>query len=422
MKTFDLQKYLSYEFAVTVLALSFCIGPLTASLSELLHFYYSSLYTAATMYLPLLFSLTVFAAINHKAGEPLLNAKGVILLGFLCGFWLINYFYEINHVSRSSLSVYDGKRMWFFVHGVLLSGLIGLHAPKDPRRFIRRFLISFCIISTTASLSYLLTYRPGESFERLLGERALGAGLVGCYGVASCLSLLYLHMTDGPRFSGRLLVALTGAILIDVAAIALSATRGAALCALASVIVFAWMARRSKPLLPTVAFLVLPFICLVPVVKPYMPEATMKRLMMQEHGFGLRFELSRTMLDLLIEHPCGRVLGYENTKLRMDYSHNAFLQYVGEAGLLQTTPVLLVLLYGVARNLVRHRADLHVRALALFGLPVLIESFSAGSAYDSLLWFLLFFLFSLRRDPQGATQSSYAMGSAYAATPAWNAA
>ncbi len=422
MKTLNLQKCLSYESGAVVLALSFCIGPLTASLSELLHFYYSSLYTAATMYLPLLFSLGVFVAINHKAGTPLLNAKGVILLGFVCGFWLINYLWETSHVSQSSLSVYDGKRIWFFVHGVLLSGLVGLSVLREPRRFIRCFLISFCIISTAASIAYLLTYRPGESFERLLGERALGAGLVGCYGVASCLSLLYLHMTDSSRFSGRLLVALTGAILIDIAAIALSATRGAMLCALASIVAFAWIARRSKALLPTVAFLILPFICLAPLAKPYMPEATMKRLMMKEHGFGLRFELSRTMLDLLVEHPCGRVLGYENTKLLMDYSHNAFLQYVGEAGLLQTGPALLILLYGVARNLVRHRADLHVRALALFGLPVLIESFSAGSAYDSLLWFLLFFLFSLSEVPEGATQSSYATGSACATAPAWNAA
>lgn len=398
MKTLDLHRYLSYEAAVTALVLSFCTSALNSSLSELLHFQYSSLYTAASIYLPVLLSLGIFLAVNRKMGAPLLDAKGVILLLFLCGFWLINYFHEISHVPSSSLSDYDRKRIWFFVHGVLLSGLVGLHAPKDPGRFIRCFLTSFCIISTMTSLSYILTYRVGENFTRLLGERALGAGLVACFGVGSCLSLLFLHMAGSRRPSGRLLVALVGALLIHAAAIALSATRGAALSSLVSVIVFAWMARRSKPLLPTLAFLLLPFIGLVIFAKPYVPEATLRRLMMKEYGVGLRYELSRTMLDMLIEHPCGRVFGYENTRLAMNYSHNAFLQYIGEAGLLQMVPVMLVLLYGVVRSLIRHRADVHVQALALFGLPVLIESFSAGSAYDSLLWFCVFFVLSLRGD------------------------
>jgi len=398
MKTFDLRRYLSYEVAITVLVLSFCMSALNSSLSELLHFQYSSLYTAASMYLPVLFSLGIFLTANRKAGVPLLDAKGLILLLFLCGFWLINYFHEIGHVPSGSLSEYDQKRIWFFIQGVLLSGLVGLHAPKDSRHFIRCLLISFCIISAIASLSYLLTYRPGEDFVRLLGERALGAGLVACLGVGSCLALLLLHILGGRRLSGRLLVALVGGVLIHVAAIALSATRGAALGALASVTMFVWTARRSKALLPTLTLLILPFIGLIVLAKPYMPEATMRRLMMRHHGADIRYELNRTMLDMIIEHPCGRVLGYENTKLSMNYSHNAFLQYIGEAGLLQMTPVMLVLLYGVVRNMVRHRADVHVQALGLFGLPVLIESFSAGSAYASLLWFLVFLVFSLRDD------------------------
>jgi O-antigen ligase len=270
-------------------------------------------------------------------------------------------------------------------------------------------------------LAYLLTYRPGENFQRLLGDRGLGAGLTACFGAGSCLALLLLHVASRRALSGRLVVALIGAILIDIAAIVLSATRGAVLCSLAGVLVFAWMARRSRLLAPTLVLLILSFCCLVPLAKPYMPEAALDRLTTKEQSVDLRYDLARAMLGMVIEHPCGRVLGYENTKLSMDYSHNTFLQYVGEAGLLQTGPVLLILLYGVVRTLVRHRADLHVRALMLFGVPVLIESFSAGTAYDSLLWFLVFFIFSLREVPQHTTQSSYVMGSVDAPTPAWKA-
>jgi len=396
MKTFGIHRYLSYDVAVEALALSFCIGAINVSLSDLFHFQLSSLHTAASMYLPLLLSLGILLALNYQMGAPLLDARGLILLGFLCGFWLINYFSEVGRMPSASLSEYDGKRLWLFVQGVLLSSLIGLHVPRDTGRFTRCFLTSFGILSTMSSLLYLLTYRSAGTFVRLLGERALGVGLVACFGAASCLALLFLHIVGSRRLSGRLRVALVGAISIHAVAIAMSATRGAALSAMASMILFVWMTRRSKAVLPILAFLILSFIGVIVFAKTYMPEATMRRLTMRQHGADLRYELTITMLDLIIERPSGRVFGYGNTRLSMEYSHNAVLQYIGEAGLLQTAPVMLLLLYGAVRNLIRHRADVYVQALGLFGLPILIESCSAGSAYESRFWFLVFFISCLR--------------------------
>lgn len=417
MKPFDIHRYLSYEVAVASLALSFCMIAINSSLSELLGFQYSSLYTAVSMYLPALLALGVFLMANREAGVPLLDARGLILLIFLCGFWLVNYVQESHRLSSGALSEYDQKRIWFFVQGVLLSGLAGLHAPQDFRRFIRCFLISFSVLATAASLMYLLTYRPGDEFVRLLGERALGAGQIAGFGAASCLAVLYLHIAGSAGYSSRLCVVLTGATLINAAAVVLSATRGAALCTLVSAAMFVCMARQSKRLLAALAVLILPFVGLVMLAKPHVPDATIRRLTMSQHGFGLRYDLGSTMLNMIVEHPFGRVFGYSNSELGMEYSHNVLLQFIGEAGVLSTTPVLLVLLGGVIRKVVRHRAELHVRALGLFGVPVLLESFSAGSAYDPRLWFLIFFVFSLR-DVRESTMPTEAIRRSWTADPA----
>jgi Ca2+/Na+ antiporter len=386
---------LAYKMGIVFAALSFSIHSFDALLSELLHIEYSSLHTAVSMYVPLLLSLSMFMLVplDGRVGVWLFESRGFILLCFVCGFWLANYYWEVSSPSDVSLSDYDRKRIWFFVHGVLLSGLLGVVASRNPARFIQLFLPCFCAFALLSSFLYLLTYRPGEDFERLLGEKALGAGVLAAFGAASCFSLLLLKIEQGRRLSGGAVLALTAVILVDVCAIALSATRGAALCCLGAVAAFAWMIRRSRQLI-FVGFLIVLLCGVVSVGRKYLPEAAVNRIMMKEQGLDLRYDLASTVLGMIAENPYGRVLGYQDSNLQMDYSHNALLQYVAEAGL-QSVPTLIILLGVMIWKLASCRSDRHVRALALFGLPVLAESFSAGSAYNSLLWFLLFFVFSL---------------------------
>lgn len=383
--------------AAALIALSSCIVVITGALSELFHFRYSSLHTAMSMYLPLLAALGILLVSTNEVRGRFPGTGSLAALSFLCGCWLVNYLLEITLSSHPDPSDFDRKRIWFFVHGVLLSGLLGILASRKAGRFIRPFPGSFCIASTTASLLYLLSYRPSEAFTRLLGERALGAGTTAALGVASCLSLLLLEIEGSRRFSRLLVSALIAAIVVHVGAVVLSATRGAALCCLASVAVFAWMIRRSKCLLFLIVFLIFFSYGMVSLAGTYVPEAALNRLTMTEYGFDLRYELNATVLDMIAKYPGGRIFGYEKTGLRMDYAHNAVLQYVAEAGL-QSLPALAVLFCVVISNLTSHRTELNVRALTLFGLPVFLESCSGGSAYNFLLWFLLFFAFSLRRD------------------------
>ncbi len=383
--------------AAALIALSCCTVVITGSLSELFHFQFSSLHTAMLMYLPVLAVLGILLPSTTEIRGRFPEARGFVLLAFLCGCWLVNYLLEITSSSCLDLSNYDRKRMWFFVHGVLLSGLLGILAARRAGRFIRPFLGFFCIASTTASLLYLLSYRPDATFTRLLGEKALGVGMTAAFGMASCFALLLLQVEGSSRFSRSAVLALIAAIIVDLAAVVLSATRGAALCCLASATVFVWMMRRSRFLPFLIVFLALFSYGMVGLVRTYVPEAALNRLTMGEYGFGLRYELSGAVLDMIAEHPGGRIFGYEKTGLGMDYSHNAVLQYIAEAGL-QSLPALTVLFCVAIWNLTSYRAELHVRAMTLFGLPVLLESCSGGSAYNFLLWFLLFFAFSLKRD------------------------
>ena len=388
---------LSYKMTVASVVLVFAMPPLMGSLGELLHFQYSSLHTAASLYLPVLVAITGFWGRKRKRGVRLLELKSLILLGFICGFWLISYFYEMHSSAVVRLSDYDRKRLWFFVHGIFLCGLAGILAAQDEQRFVRLFLRYYCFVAALSSLLYCLSYRPGEQFQRWLGDVALLAGLVAGFGVVSCLSVVLIELQSGRRLSSPVLVAFMGAIGVDVAAILLSGTRGAVLCCGVGAAIFAWMMRKWRLMLPFLVIVAVLAFALVSLANIYVPEATMSmsRLTRREDGLDLRYDLAYTMMDIIAQNPYGKIVGYEYTRLYMDYAHNMLLQYVGEAGLL-AVPVLLVLLGGVLRNLVCFRADLHVRALGLFLLPVFAESFSAGAAYDPFPWFLLFFVFSLR--------------------------
>jgi hypothetical protein len=401
--------------AVASLTLSFCIVPLIGSLGELLHFQLSSLHTAASLYLPLLFAIAMFMALNRDLGARLLEPKGLILLSFICGFWLISYFYE-RYSPGVRMTDYDYKRIWFFVQGVLLCGFAGILASEDPRRFIPLFLRYFCLLSTGAALIYTFSYRPGQQFDRLLGEKALGVGILAAFGMVACLAVLLMELESGHKLSYPALLTLIGAILIDVAAIILSATRGAALCCLVGVVIFTWMMRKSKFLLLSVVTVVALAICLISLARMYVPEGAMSRLLRQEDGFDLRSELTHTMIGVIARNPYGKTFGYEYTLLNMDYAHNTLLQYVGEASVL-SIPAVVILLSGAILNLARHRAERQVQALALFGLPVLAESFSAGSAYDPLPWFLLFLVFSLRGERRTTVPHSHLAPAPQAAAP-----
>ncbi|MGE5293711.1 MAG: O-antigen ligase family protein [Solirubrobacterales bacterium] len=383
--------------AAALIALACCIGAITSSLSELLHFRFSSLHTAMSMYLPVLAALGILLASAARTRGRLPQARSWVILVFFCGFWLVNYLFESVSLSQSNLSDFDRKRMWFFVQAVLLSGLLGTLAARRGEGFIRPFLGSLCLVSAMASVLYLLNYRPNATFTRLLGERALGSAMVASFGLASCLAMLLLGSEGDNRLSRSTFAMLIAAIVVNVAAVVLSATRGAALCCLASAAAFMWMMRRSKTLLFLIAALAVISYGMVHLARIYVPKATWNRLMMQQYGFNLRYELSSTILDMIASYPGGKIFGYDRTNLGMDYSHNAILQYIAEAGL-QSLPALTVLFCIAIWNLISHRADLHVRAMALLGLPVLIESCSGGSAYNFLLWFLLFFTFSLRQE------------------------
>jgi O-antigen ligase len=344
------------------------------------------------MYAPLLlgiFCLGVGVRLHKSSSYVILPAcclAGVAIL------WFLNY---INQRGDQEPG-FDEKRVWFFLHGFVLSGVAGIMAATERERFLRVFPWAFAAMSLVTSVAYMANYDPSKSFYRLLEDDGLNAGIHGSWGASACLYLLFdiWGKTSGARRSAAAL--LLPCALLNITAALLSGTRGALISFGFSLILLVCIARRKVLRL---AFITVAMLILVGglYVTDLLPEMTIARLSrVREKGLDDRQDVQATALRMLAANPRGKVFGYESSELSLAYCHNTFLQMLLEAGLL-SLPCLGLLVCSAGRNLWMLRSIPETRFLIVVGANVFLESCSAGTGYDGTFWLFLFFGASLLR-------------------------
>jgi O-antigen ligase len=306
--------------------------------------------------------------------------------------WFLNYVNQRGDME----SGFDEKRVWFFLHGFVLSGLAGIIAATERERFLRVFPWAFAAMSVVTSLAYMANYNPSKSFYRLLEEDGLNAGIHASWGASACLYLLFdtWGKTRGVRRCAAAL--LLPCALLNITAALLSGTRGALISFGFSLILLVCIARRKVLRL---AFISVAMLILVGglYLTDLLPEATIGRICkVRENGLDDRQDVQATALRMLAANPRGKVFGYESSELRLAYCHNTFLQMLLEAGLL-SLPCLGLLVCSAGRNLWTLRSLPETGFLIVVGGNVFLESCSAGIGYDGTFWIFLFFGASLLR-------------------------
>jgi hypothetical protein len=345
------------------------------------------------MFLPLivLMPLIVGSTILQKQKRTIFLLI-LILLGItIC--WLANFIWETSFLQTSE---FDKKRIWFFIHGFLFPGFIGIIVSRKYVVFIQKFVFGLVIVTGFSSLLYIMSYDFNLNFVRLLGEMGLVAGIKASLGASACLSILILQqnkITKSPILVSNCIVFI---ILLHCFAIIISGTRAAIVSFAASLMLFFTMSSRKKVIVLFIFIVIVLSLVLYDLINLLVPQATINRLgMFYEQGIEIRIRLLKAIAQVVSDNPLGKVTGYEDSVLGMTYSHNAIVQLIAEAGILSIPGMVVICIVGL-KNVFAFRKDAHIRALIILSVNVFIQSLSSGSAYNPLFWFLLFFFASLQ--------------------------
>ena len=356
------------------------------------------IYTAILMYIPITISIfcVYFSSNGSKYNRNII--ENYILLLCLTIPWLIVFLKDFGFtLNYLSLSTFDNKRIWFFIHGVVLSSIFAIGISRRPIVFIECFLLSFILFSLLISILYILSYDKSLSFYRLLGDKALVVGIFASFGISCCFGLLILlenkHVANGFSFLTAASIIL---IILFVVSILFSGTRAALLGAILSFVAYVTLSNKRKNIILILIFLTVVGYFTGSIVFKIIPSATLERLtMLNEQGIDIRISLLKNMIQLIYENPYGKIFGYQFTKLDMDYSHNTLLQYIAEASIFSLFP-LSILFFIATVKLIASLYQSHYKALLIFLLNVFFHSFSHGNAYNPFVWMSLFFLSSIQ--------------------------
>jgi hypothetical protein len=221
----------------------------------------------------------------------------------------------------------------------------------------------------------------------------LVAGIKASLGASACLSMIVLEKQKKPKFSKLILLCLIFMILLHCFAIIISGTRAAIVSSGISLVLFFLMSKRKGVVISIVIVL---SVFLYNYLNYLVPQATINRLgMFYDQGIEIRIRLLKAIVHIIIENPLGRITGYEDSVLGMSYSHNAIIQLIAEAGIL-SIPVLVVICLICLNNALAYHRVVQIRALIILSVNVFVQSLSSGSAYNPLLWFLIFFFAALQ--------------------------
>ena len=381
-----------YTVAGVLFILSFSFPIIMAIGGRLIGLHHSSIHTALAMFLPLfvLMPLIVGSIILQKQKRTI-----YLIILILCGIticWFANYFWETSYLQTSE---FDKKRIWFFIHGFLFPAVIGAIASRKYIGFIEKFVLGLVIVTGFTSLLYVMSYDFNLNFIRLLGEMGLVAGIKASLGASACLSMLILQQNNKNTSSMLVSLGMVFVILLHCFAIIISGTRAAIFIFAASFMLFFTMSNRKKAIIFFLFIVIVIALFLSDFINYLVPQATINRLgMFYDQGIEIRVRLLRAITQIILENPLGKVTGYENSILGMPYSHNAIIQLIAEAGI-PSIPALVSLFIIGLKNALAFRKVAHIRALIILSANVFMHSLSSGGAYNSLLWFLLFFFASL---------------------------
>ncbi len=385
-----------YTIASTLYALSIAGPAILTSAGNRFGFMHTSFETALSIYLPLGLLLGLMVLPWMPGREIHLVRWPTILFCYISTFWLINYCFEV-YISPDSpvlLSDFDSKRIWLFVSGFMFPSIIGIAVSRKPVLFIQCFFPPMILISAISSLAYLTNYDSFQSLARLLGEQGLLPGIIASWGGSACLSLL-LFREKNKRYSSFWVLGLL--IVFQYFTVILSGTRMAMISFAVCIIVFGFMAFANKNIMRYIALVLIIVVASIELMDVFVPAATVDRILsLQESGPDIRRNLVGTVLRMISDNPLGKVVGYENSPLGMDYCHNTILQMIAEAGL-QIVPALIVMFRLISRNVLTYLKNPYYQGLSILGMNIFMQSCSSGSAYNpQLVWFLLFFMASLK--------------------------
>jgi hypothetical protein len=382
-----------YTIASALFILSFSFPVILPIGGRLLGLHHSSIHTALAMFLPLIALMPLIGGTIILQRQKRSLYLMILLLFSITICWFANFLWEIQHFQ---ISEFDQKRIWFFIHGFLFPGLIGAIVSRRPIGFIQIFVPALVIMTAFSSLLYVMSYDFNLNFVRLLGEIGLGAAILASLGASACLSILILKQY-GRKNSYKII---SSSMLILIAlhcfAIVLSGTRAAIVTFALSLILFFTISNRKKVIVFSLFIVIFLSFFLYESINLVVPEATINRLYtFYEYGIEIRIKLLKGITQIITENPLGKVTGYEDSILGMAYSHNAIVQLIAEAGMFSIPALAAICIIGL-KNAFAFRRVLHIKAFIIISANVLIQSLSAGGAYNSLLWFLLFFFASLR--------------------------
>jgi hypothetical protein len=215
-------------------------------------------------------------------------------------------------------------------------------------------------------------------------------------GASACLSLLIIKQNEIANSNKLISSSMLLLIALHCFAIVLSGTRAAIVTFALSLILFFTISNRKKVIFFSLFIVIFLSFFLYESINSVIPEATVNRLStFYEYGIEIRIRLLKGITQIIAENPLGKVTGYERSILGMAYSHNAILQMIAEAGMF-SIPVLAAICIIGLKNAFAFRRVVQIKALIIISVNVLIQSLSAGGAYNSFLWFLLFFFASLQ--------------------------
>jgi hypothetical protein len=375
----------------------FCMqfaGVIAASdVAHILNVNLSNIVTGLILYVPTLIALLILITVASRNRQGHRKYLVSCLLILLAVMWLI-----VDMSTRSLVLVqsdYDLKRPYYFVHGVLLAGFIGILASRRWRFFTEKFINWILVISTIECAIYLLIYHVNNNTERLGGATALQHSLVFTVGVSAAFCILYekaRYPTGKRRISTYTIWAL---IVFLTVGIVFSGTRAALLGALASAGLFVLFLSGRRMLL-TLAIAITASILTFYVAVHWIPQNVIERIShLEVGGIERRVELNNLAFQSLEAHPYGKTRGYINVLDGVDYAHDSALQMILEVGIFGI-PVLglLFLLAGIgwlksvsARN--------YITGFMIIIFNIILQSFSSGDAYSEMFWFAICFLASL---------------------------
>jgi hypothetical protein len=390
MLTFSNQKLTINLISISI-ALSFCGVSLIIALFNVLEIETKPIFTAFMLYVPMLTASAIMLMMPFRLGPR--QQTPYILLCWVTLSWLLVYGYEdsVLGLTQFNVSEYDAKRLWFFLPNVLLAGFVGIQANRFGSRIVRPLLWNFSLIAGVASALYLANFRFEITATRLLDDSGVILGNIGCIGAIACLAQIATSKLNQEGRKKK--IALWIIMLVCLLATVASSTRAAVLGFIFCLFLMPLIFRFRNSLYAWFSISVFLWVCYI-FTLPYIDESPiLGRLSnIQEDGMDVRLILAKDIVRLIEENPFGKINGYVDSSLGFDYCHNTMLQYIAEAGFIQTIIPFLVLLILLLIKTVKLKETPEYQMVLLVFIGIFLNSVSSGSAYNTLLWFFLFFL------------------------------